>query len=283
MRMNERWLGIVVAMGLMSDARTVGAVGIAAAGPSAAAAGSEGVVVEVDSSVPETEMIRGWVEDRAAKVVRGLDEPLEAGASIWIGVGGAPYDYRISVVLVRDGEGLAAEHQPAEIACACGSDEMLEKVGEAIASGARTLGQVVAREREEVAKAEAEAAVREQERLRLEAEAAGRVSGQRERYRPSRFGRAGIGVLGVGGAVMLSGIVMAAQEDQKLAGNPIFSRVWSTPGYTVLGIGAAVAVGGLSVLIVDVVRCRRDRARCGNAAAWMGEARWASGTTRGVR
>lgn len=268
-----RLAGLMLASGLVlasSEAWATARTGPSTPEPSTAATGSAaGIEVEVDASITNADAVRGWVEERAARAVRELERRLDAEDVIRIVVQGGAYDYRISLLLLRHGSALAPDRQPEEIACACGSDQMLETVAAAITAGARTLGEVADREREEVARQQEEEELRQQETERQRRTADGTT-----RYRPSPVGRAGIGVLGAGGVLATSGIVMALQPPQLVNGLQVVVRDWSSPGYTVLGIGAAAMVGGLTVLLVDVVRCRRDRSRCrAPTMAWATETR----------
>lgn len=234
-----------------------------------------GVAITIHPSVSDAKATHNWVEDRASMVVH--DRPLAEGDLIQLVVHGGPFDYRISVVLLRQGRVVAPAHQPPEFVCECGSNEMLDRLGSAIEAAAHTLAELAQREREALARAEAEAEAKareEEERQRREADLAAREQ-QKTPYQSTKLGRAGIGALGIGGVAMISGIIVTTQPDQ--------TPPASNPGYVVLGIGTAAMVGGLAVLIVDIVRCRRDRARCGKATARALETlHWASRATGGV-
>lgn len=239
------------------------------------------VEVSVAESISEAETTHGWIEERAATVVK--EHPLEEGDLVRIDVRGRAFDYEISMVLLRHGDLLSPEHQLPEIACACGSNEMLDRIAEAITAGARTLAEDAQREREEAEKAE-KAAQEEAERRKQEEARLAALAVQQTRYRPTKLGRAGIGVLGVGGAVTLSGIIMAVQPPQRVNGRQALARDWTNPGYALLGIGTTAMVGGLTVLIIDVVRCKKDRARCAaSAAVWIDGTRWAARASGGAR
>lgn len=268
-------VGLSVAVALVGgDARAASTLGVETAEPglAASAASIEGVEIVVDPEVLDAEMTRVWIEERATKVIGELEHPLEEEDLIRVVVRGAPFDYRISLELRRHGRALAAEHQPAEIMCDCGSDEMLDRIGEGIEAGARTLAEVAGQER---AAAAAAAAREEAERRRQEAEREALVQAS---YRPTTLGRAGIGVLGSGVVVMTSGVVMAVQPRREVSEQQIVRREWSSSGYAVIGIGTAAVVGGLTVLIVDIVRCRREPSRCAPppGARTIEGMRWAS-------
>lgn len=253
--------------------------GLVVSGPATASAPSGGVEVVVDAAVTNAATTRGWIEERAARALAALEPPLAAGDLVRIEVRGGPFDYRISLALLRNGAAIPAEDQPGELECACSSDEMLEAVAAAIEDAARKLAEVAERERkaaEEEAQRrreaeEEEARRREDERKRREAElAAG--------YRPSKLGYAGVGTLLTGTAFTIGGIVMMRQRPQLVNQWQAHERDWTIPGRTLLGIGVTAMTTGLTILIVDAVRCRRDRSRCGpTTTAWMpAHGRWAA-------
>ena len=266
--------GLVLVSGTAWGSSRVGPV---ASAPATASTPKRGIEVEVDAAMTNAATTRGWVEERAARALEALEPPLAAGDLVRIAVRGGPFDYRISLVLLRDGTPLAAEDQPGETECACNSDEMLEAVAAAIEDAARKLAEVAERELEAEAEAqrrrEAEgedARRREEERKRREAETAG--------YRPSKLGYAGVGTFCTGTALTIGGIVMMRQRPQLVNQWQVNNRDWTIPGRALLGIGVTAMTTGLTILIVDAVRCRRDRSRCGpTTTAWMPEqGRWAA-------
>lgn len=280
----KAWLGaVVVGLGLglaSAEAWAWARDGVGAPPPPPAPVA--GVEVLVADSISDADTIRGWVEERAAIVLDRLERRLERGEVIRIDVRGRAFAYAITVVLVRNGQVLDGEQQPPPFACECGSQELLERIGEAVEAGAKVLGEVAEREREE---AEAEAERQRQEELRRQEAERAAAEQRRARYQPSRLGRAGIGVLGVGGVVTLSGIIMAVQSPQEVSMRQVSHRDWAPPGYAVIGIGATAMATGIAVLIVDVVRCRKHRERCGTpTAAWaIDGARWAATSKGGAR
>jgi hypothetical protein len=234
-----------------------------------AAPTTEGIEVKVEESFTNAATIRGWIEERASRTREQLEPKLAEGDLVRIVVRGGAFDYHISLELLREGKALAAEHQPSEIACACSSDEMLETVAKAVEAGVRTLDESAKREREE-AEAAAERQRRADEQRRLEAERKHQEAERGAGYRPSKLGRTGIGILGVGGLVVVTGGIIAARPPQPLEYTPSLVRDWSPLGYAVLGTGAAAVATGLTMLVVDVVRCRRDPVRCRNPVmSWI--------------
>lgn len=266
-------LGLVIGLGLpSSDAWASVRRGLVAAPP--ASAPDARIEVKVEESFSNAETTGRWIEERATKALDALEPGLEAGDVIHILVRGGAFDYRISLVLLRQGEPLPAERQPGELECACGSDEMLERVAEAIEAGVRVLGEAAEQERKDAAAEEA----RRQELWRKENERPVPSEPEQTKYRPSKLGRMGIGLLATGGAVVLSGIIMTSQPPQSAYRWQSSDRDWSATGVTVIGIGATAVLAGLTALIVDVVRCRRDRTSCGTTVTGLavGRGRWAS-------
>ncbi len=267
-------LGLVVGPGVAS-----GSVRASTRAEPTAAARTEGIEVKVEESFTNAETTRSWIEERAARTLEQLEPGIAEGDLIRILVRGGAFDYRISLELWRQGQALAAEHQPSEIACACGSDEMLEVVAKAIEAGARGLDEAAKREREETAERQR----REDERQEAERKQqdAQRTAG----YRPSRVGRAGIGITSVGGLAVLTGGLIAGQGTQPVEGRSSLERHWSSPGYAVIGTGVAVVTAGVTMLVVDIVRCRRNPMRCGVPATARGirDEYWASRPNGGLR
>ena len=109
-------------------------------------------LVEPDSSVPRLEIWtepgleaeRAWVEERK-RAILGPSSP-GSESVVRVELRGEPYHYRIRIELIRRGERLA--DQPEEVVCECASDEMLERVGAAIAAGAQELERAEREERE---------------------------------------------------------------------------------------------------------------------------------------
>lgn len=242
-----------------------------ASSPATTSATNGGIEVTVDSSVTNSATTRSWVEERAARALGALEHPLTPGDLIRIDVGGGPFDYRIALMLLRQGVALSAKDQPEEIACACGSDEMLETVATAIAAAAQVLDEVAAREATAAAAAERR---REEEetRQRQEDERKRQAEQSKARQRSSMLKRAGVATFVTGGALTIGGIVMMTQPPQSASRWQANDRDWTVPGRTLLGIGVAAMTSGLTLLIVDAVRCRRNRSRCeAPKTAWMPE------------
>lgn len=274
--MRNWWAAMVVGLVLGTvgaEARASEGDGLDAPPAAAVPARASGVEVSVADTISDRETIRGWIEERAASVLGGSERALAQGEVIRIAVSGRAFDYEIAMELVRNGQALEAKDQPHPITtCECGNEELLDRIAEVVAGGVKGLGEVA--EREDAARAEAERRRKQQEELqRQEAE---RSVKQPMRYRPSMLGRAGFGALGAGGVLTLSGIIMAVQPRQYVASLAYMERDWLAPGVALIGIGTSAMATGVAIVIVDAVRCRRNRAQCGaRTAAWssLGTAR----------
>ena len=247
----ERWGRIVVLGGWLLPAVGSAAPAKDAAAPSEAAASSSQVpnlLVWVEPGVPDGERVGGWVEERGAVVLREHQPPLEQEDLVRVAVRGGPYDYQIHIALLRRKRLL--EEQLDVIVCECGSDEMLQRVGEAIDEGARRLTDAAEAERAE--------ATRESEVEPVKEEP---VEEKKDRRGLRAMGYAGIGVGVLGVGAMVSGIVLALRPDEFLRGpGPVIeTRSTRTPGI-VLAVGGSTALAaGLTLVVLDVVLHRRPR------------------------
>jgi len=227
------------------------------------------VSVAVDPAMPDAEVTRRWLEERAQQVGDELQWPLGGDGRLQVEVSGTLYDYRIEVTVWWRGERLPAQYQATGGECLCDSDEMLDQVGGAVKAGATALAEVAEQERVEEARERARALEAEEKRraeVKAEADAARAAALAVERpatYRPGKLGNYGIGVASVGAFMAISGSIMVGRGAREPQGTWAERKDFSGPGFAVLGIGAAALVGGVSVVVVDVVRCRRKPDRCG--------------------
>lgn len=92
-------------------------------------------------------------------------------------------------------------------------------------------------------------------------------------------GWAGVALLGVGGAGLITGIVLVIPEPQHDDARPTELRTTRRPGYAALGVGAALAITGAVLLILDrrdaksrAAAAREDKAVVRAAPApWIGD------------
>jgi hypothetical protein len=203
-----------------------------------------GLAVWVEPTVPEGERIGGWVEERGAEVLRQHEPPLEPQDLVRVAVRGGPYDYQLYVALLRNRRLLP--NQPGVLVCECGSDEMLDRVGEAIAAGARRLTDSAAAERE----------VADEAREKTEPQVAADTT--RKRRRLGALGYAGIGVGVLGAGLLGAGIPLALREEE-IRGGPgqIETRSMRGLGSGLAAGGGVALAAGVSLLVVDLIRQRK--------------------------
>lgn len=207
-----------------------------------------GLVIWVDPKVSDGERVGGWVEERGAQVLRKHEPQLEPEDLIHVTVKGGAYDYQIHVALLRERHLLP--DQPDVLVCECGSDEMLDRVGEAIDAGARRLTDAAAAERDAEDQLQGKLPVQPQ----LPDDA------KKKRQRLGALGYGGIGVSVLGAGVMGAGIALALRPDE-LRGDPGTLSTYTTrpPGIG-LSVGGGVALAaGITLIVVDAVRHRKSR------------------------
>lgn len=201
---------------------------------------------------------RKLVLRRAASALEGR-APLDSRDRIVVNLDGGPLDYHLTVVALRDGGELP--EQVALLDCGCSTTEMLAKVDGLVAEAATKLEAAAEQEREQLAaqleaqqEQERQAAAEEQARLDLEAERAALAA---KPYRPERLGLYGAVGTGLGGGLLITGAALTGVGDNHSAPN------LRQPGTALLGAGAVILSVGLTMLVTDVLRCRKDRVRCG--------------------
>lgn len=231
----------------------------------------QGLVVRVDDAVPEGESIRHWVEQRGYEELGRRGRALSERDLIRVAVRGGPFDYQISLQVRRHGQDLPKQPEP--LVCECGSDEMLDRVGEAIGVAAEQLELAAVAEREAeratvAAQAEAECKEQTQEAMTAVTQA----EEEPRRYRPTPLGGIGLVGLGLGTGLFVGGVSLATAARD--------SEPWGRGAKAMVGIGSAMLLGGLTMLVIDVARCERGSAKCERwgkgRAARAGWSRWAA-------
>lgn len=211
-----------------------------------------GVAIWVEPTVPEGERIREWVEERARQVLDGRERALEAADLIRVAVRGGPYDYQVHIALVRNKR--LIEEQLEVLACECGSDEMLEKVGEAISTGADRLAKVAEAERAE----RNQAWLAAEERGDIEQLSAAHRTKEDHRQPLGGMGYAGIGVGALGAGLLAAGIPLAVRPDGPRGdGGSLMEYTTRPPGITLAVAGSVALATGTSLIVVDVLRRRK--------------------------
>jgi hypothetical protein len=215
-------------------------------GPSAV----PGLRIWIEPTVPEGERIRGWVEERARAVLTERMRPIEPEDVIRVAVRGGPYDYRIHIALVRNKRLL--EEQMDVLVCECGSDEMLVRVGEAIRAGAERIEQAADVERAAAAQiaAEEHAEWRRQEHDPPDAPS--------KTWRHSALGVVGVVVAALGVTTFGGGIAMVAVGRAPVRDRSNLQRDWRPPGVAALVVGGTALAAGVTMTVVDLVKCRQE-------------------------
>lgn len=200
--------------------------------------------IEVEPTIDDASTLSAWILERELEVAKTI--PLAEGHEQWIAVnvGGATYDYRVSVVVMRDGLPLGPVSEPET--CECNSEALLAMVDDRIAAKVEELR---AHPSKETSPPEPPIPVP-------------KVSVTDDsRRRSGAMGSVGIGVAVLGAGLLGVGVPLALRQDE-IRGGP--GRLIETRSIHDVGIGIA-AVGGVALLtgvslhVVDLVR-RKQRA-----------------------
>lgn len=236
-----------VAMARGKAVGILGAVGAVMAPPAA----SGPLRVDVEPTIDDATLLHDWVVSRNPSVAEKV--PAIEGHEQWIAVkiGGETYDYRVSVVAMRDGKPLGAVKE-AEV-CECTNEKLLELVDARIATSAEAFR---ASAPEPAPEPEPDPDTTKQP----PAPDPYGSKGDKERWRPDTMGYVGIGlgVLGVG--LLAGGIPLALRKDE-LRGDAGSLSLYTTrlPGIGMAVGGGVALVGGIALVVVDVLRHRKSK------------------------
>lgn len=210
-----------------------------------AASPPAGIRVELADSVDDPELVTGWMREAAAAGLAAADvspEAIPPGRSLVIEIGGSllAYEYTVGVRV-----GAAWQGDLVSARCKCNDDALVARVREAVTSVApRLVGTADATTSATTATQPASVA-----------------------DRPSKLGRegrAGVGLLAVGGATALGGVavvVLGRRPSGPKAANTErgTGRDFRAAGFAMLGAGAAVAIVGAVLLGRDRGRAKRAK------------------------
>lgn len=246
----------------------------------AESAESPTLTVVVDPDMLQSDAHRSWVETRAREVLERRPRALDPEDRIEVSLAGTTRNYQLSVRVLQRGQPLAEQPEPLVIKGS--SDDLLAAVETAIDDAVDRL--IDARKAEErAARARVDEEREERERTReSEAEEARRRELAERPYRPTRLGVAGAIAMGLGGAMVLSGAIVTARGRVDWGNDLINDVDYRPPGHALLAVGSAVLATGLTMLVVDVVQCKRDRVKCGERGRFSRRVAWGSRRT-GVR
>lgn len=201
--------------------------------------------IEIDRTIDDANLLSGWILERDLGVTKEI--PLVEGHEQWVAVqiGGATYEYRVSVTPMRDGAPLDPAKGP-EV-CECNSEALLILLDERIAAAAAELR---ARPPDESHEPESTHDPFGNETV---------VDEPRRRVRT--LGSVGIGVAVLGAGLLSAGIPLMLRDDEFHGGAWQAPATRSTHGYGIgMAVGGGVAlVAGVSLLAVDLVRQRQRR------------------------
>jgi hypothetical protein len=225
------------------------------------------LTVRVEPEVFDGEMLREWVQQQGRSVLdrRG---PLASGDHIVIEIGGSPLDFVLTVQVYRQGERLPGDDDTSR--CSCTTDELLAAVEQRVEQRIDRLDDAIRAEqehaeRERLAREQAMASKRRRRRAKQPPSAP-------EPYRPKRLGIVGAVGTGLAAAMLASGIGLVA-AGQRPSDEDLLEPVDLRPsGLGLLGVGSTVLVTGVVLLVVDVVRCKKDEDRCAEREGGQGRA-----------
>jgi hypothetical protein len=245
-----RLLGLTVALVTVVSSSVAGAHGRDAylqgrVGPATVPSTTSGPLrIEVEPTIDDASMLSGWILERDLDAVKAV--PLVEGHEQWIVVeiGGATYDYRVSVVAMRDGMPVSPVKEPET--CECNSETLLVMIDDRIAAAVEELRAYPPKE-DSASETTVPAS-----------------NGPRIDVHPPRLGAlgsVGIGVAVLGAGLLGAGIPLALQPDE-IRTRPdgvIETRSTHDPGIGIAVAGGAVLLVGVSLHVVDLMR-RRQRA-----------------------
>lgn len=208
--------------------------------------------ITVGPTIVDRSLLPGWITSRNRDLAHEI--PVVEGHDQWIAVeiAGATYDYRVSVVAMRDGKPVGSVGEP--VRCICNGEKLLTLVDDRIDAAVAELRAVEPTEVAEPAAVVMPSPPIVQEPPRAVAEA------DAPRRRPlGALGYTGIAVGVLGAGALGAGIPLAVRPDGLRGAPPTLERYSTRPPGIALAVGGGVALAtGVTLLIVDGVR-RRQR------------------------
>lgn len=215
--------------------------------------------IEIGDTIKDSSLLRTWILERSLDTTRARI-PTRAGHEEWIAVviGGANYDYRVSVVAMRDGEPLGPADET--MTCVCSSDELLALVDERIHAAVEALGtdpKEPAMASPEPAPAPAPTASGAPARPPAPEPSDGEAD---EPKRLEALGYSGIGVSVLGAAILGAGVALVLRPDEIRGGRGEAERFTTRYLGIAMTAGGGVAVAtGVVMIAVDLARPRARR------------------------
>jgi hypothetical protein len=210
----------------------------------------EALRVEAEPGLEDAARFPSWVVERSGAAVESLAAGTGRAQWVRVEIGGETYDYRVKVTPMRDGEGVGGAVEA--VVCECTSKELLDRIDAEVRRAVAVLEETPVAERGEPSP------------VSVPVEGEPRPVPDDEPGLTWR-GKTGAGLIAVGGAGVIAGVVMVAVDrGPPLSGLSYAQRDWRNPtGYVVLGVGGAMLAGGVVLLVLDLTRCKRDPGRCG--------------------
>lgn len=216
--------------------------------------------IHVEPTIEDARLLPRWIAGRSLPAAKRV--PPREGHEQWIAVviGGDTYDYRVSVVAMRDGEPVGPASAP-EV-CVCNSDELLALVHARIVAAAEALSEgppvlprapAIVTTHPPVTDPPVEA-----EPVQRTEPASNRVASDakgRRRLGPRGYAGIGLGVLGAG--ALGAGVPLILRPDVMRGPQGDAERLSTQPLGIAMAVGGGVALAtGVVLLVVDLVRGR---------------------------
>ena len=232
-------------------ATTMAASDVAAAEP--AAQGSSVVVVEVDASIERAQQVRERIASDAEAMLRENDvattiDP-EAPRTLTIDIGGERYAYEIELVVERSGKADA----PVKLRCECNYDELFAKVSEGVRDSVPALQRADESAVPPSTPPSTNGGEPEQPPVVDDRGGPAPLGGLGK----AGIATMAVGVAGLGAGIALAVIGEREREDSN---REVEATNFGPPGYALIGVGAAVVVTGVVLLAVDRRRAKRNAA-----------------------
>jgi hypothetical protein len=209
--------------------------------------------IEVAARIDDASLLPDWITSRNPDLAQEI--PTLQGHEQWIAIdiAGATYDYRVSVVAMRDGKPVRPMSEPVE--CVCNSEKLLalvdDRIDEAVAElRAAKLADVTMPPEPEPTPPDP--VIRPESEVIDDEE----VDGHRRPLGALGYAGIAVGVLGVG--ALGAGIPLALRPDEMRGARPERERYSTHPPGIAMAVGGGVALAtGVTLIIVDRVRHRR--------------------------
>ena len=220
---------------------------------------SQGLRITVASSIDDAGLLPGWILERNPEIDTKVKLPGHE-QSLEVAIEGETYAYEVTVTPLRDGSVVGGS--PERVRCECSSRELLDLVDRELRDAVGTLRrEPIVEERSELEPEDEQETEPESEDMK-EPPAEGGPS--RSGVRPTALGGTGIAVGLVGVAALAAGCSMIVAEPKPLGPHDaVLERDRHPPAVPLLAAGGAALLGGVTMVVLDITRCRRNAAARG--------------------